>query len=609
MPRLVARFGRVVRLWAVFALIAGMLAACGGSSAPKTPTPTAMPMATQPAPAFNPTIVAPAASPLASPGATPMAASQSISRSEFEQQLFKAYPMGTAGKDGGTLILGSSGDISTVNPVLVSDTGSAQVVGAIFETLVGGSPIDGSPVPALADSWNVAPDGLTYTFHINQNAKWQDGVDITADDVKFSYDAALNPNTGSAYTTTFNEYIASYRVIDANTFEVTARDRFVSFLLFGPGSIFIVPQHIWGSVDFASWSFDDGSTGHDPSRVVGSGPFKFKEWVQGDHVTIEKNPDYYGDVPHLDSVVFRVTPDTDSAVLALEHGDINVMEILPPADTKRIQDNPAFKVDIYPFNGITLYMMNLDPQKTELFQDVRVRQALMTGLDRESIKNNLFNGYGDAAIGTQPPLAGTPTAQTQQAFPAFAYDPAAAKQLLADAGWTDSNGDGVVDRDGKKMEFTMIYGSGDSTVNSVVSYLQDAWKAIGVKVKLSALDGDAMGKALQAHDFDMAFVAFSLASDQSQTALFACNQYEFGLNYMKYCNQQWDALDEQQKREFDPQKRQEILTQQSQIVWSEQGVGVVRFGIARTGYSATIQNFYPTSFSFLWSLPYVWIEQ
>jgi len=176
--------------------------------------------------------------------------------------------MESAAKQGGSLIVGGSSDISTLNPILASDDLTFQVVGSIFETLAGGSPIDGTPVPGLADSWDVSPDGMTYIFHISQTARWQDGVDVTAEDVKFSFDAALNPNTGSRYTTLFNENIASYRVVDENTFEVTARDHFVSFLQNGPASIFIVPKHIWEQVDFAVWSFDDGSTGRDASRVI-----------------------------------------------------------------------------------------------------------------------------------------------------------------------------------------------------------------------------------------------------------------------------------------------------------------------------------------------------
>lgn len=617
MQAVLARFSRGLRLWTVLAVLGVALAACGGSSDKNDgPTPTAMPMsqAVTPTPAgqtAQPTMLpvsSPVASPVASPAASPVADgwTPSITRSEFEQQLAAKYPMEAAAKSGGTLIVGSSGDISTVNPVLMNDSATISVVGAIFETLVGSSPIDGSIVPALADSWEISPDGLTYRFHINTAAKWQDGVDVTADDVKFSFDAALNPNTGNSYTTTINENVVSYRVIDADTFEVTARDRYVSFLLNGPGTVFIVPKHIWETIDPQSWSFDGGSTGTDPARVVGSGPFKFKEWVQGDHVTIERNPDYYNGVANLDSVIFRVLPDTDTAVLALENGETDVLEVIPAADTARIQGNSAFKVDVYYTPLITGYMFNLDQEKTELFQDQAVRQALMMALDRQSIKDNIYLGFGEAAIGSQPPLS--PAYAPDQIEPKLDYSVQGALDLMASVGWKDNNGDGTLDRGGVKMKFKLTYVTGDSTTSQLVSYMQEAWKAIGVDVELVGLGGDAYTQAFDDRDFDMILVAFNLGTDFSETLLFGCDQYTLGFNAMKYCNPEWDQLDERQKREFDSDARTQLLIEQSQIIWADQPMGMVRFGIFRTGYDATIHNFYPNGYGFLWSLQYVWIE-
>ena len=113
----------------------------------------------------------------------------------------------------------------------------------VFEPLLGASPIDGRPIPALADSWTVSADGLTYTFKLNPDAKWHDGVDVTADDVAFSFDAVLNPNLNSQYRSQVREVVKSYRVIDPDTFEITATDRFVTFLYNAPASVFIMPKH------------------------------------------------------------------------------------------------------------------------------------------------------------------------------------------------------------------------------------------------------------------------------------------------------------------------------------------------------------------------------
>jgi peptide/nickel transport system substrate-binding protein len=611
-------------------MVAVLLAACGGGSdEPDGPTPTAMPMSntatetptvaattTQPAstaatPAPAPVSASPVASPAVSPGASPIAGAngwtRSVTRDEFEQQLMTAFPMEQPANRDGSIVLGESSDISTVNPLLANDELTFQVVGAVFETLVGGSPIDGQPVPGLADYWEVSPDYLTYVFHLNPDARWHDGTDVTADDVRFSFDAALNPNTGSSYTSLFNENIAGYRVIDEHTFEVTARDRYVSFLQNGPASIFIVPKHVWEAVDFAAWSVDGGSNGTDPSRVIGTGPFRFKEWVQGDHVTLERNDAYYNGAPNLATVVFTVLPDTDAAVIALENGDTDILQIIPAPDTERIQQTDGLNVDIYDFYQMTLYLMNLDAEKNRVLQEVEVRQAMMMAIDRDAITENIFHGFGEAAVGTQPPLS--PAYAPDQMSPSLAFDPQAAGALLDSVGWRDTNDDGVRDRGGVKLEMSLIYATGDSTTSQIVSYLQEAWKSVGIGVELEAIDFGVMVDRLEAKDFDLAFLAFSLASDGSQTSLFACDQIDGGLNFMSYCNQEWDQLDEAQKREFDPEARAQLLIQQSQIIWRDQPVGVIRFGIARTGYRDTIHNFYPNGYGFLWSLPYLWSER
>jgi len=596
-------------------LLVALLAACGGNDADSTPAPTPTIGAAQSvAPAASSTsttaaLASPVAPTLASPvGASPVAGSGSsaVTREQFQQQIRATYPMEPAANKGGTIILGESTDISTVNPVLVFDQTTLNILGTVFETLLGISPIDGQPVPALADSWSQAPDGLTYTFHLNKQAKWQDGVDFTADDVKFSFDAVLDPNTGSLYTTSVNEVVASYRVIDADTFEITARDRFVSFLFNGPGGVFIVPKHIWESVDVSAWSFDGGSTGQDPSRVVGTGPFTFKEWVQGEHVTVVRNDSYYDVVPNIDTLTLAVQPDAEAAVLSLQSGASDIMEIIPPAQTQSVADTPGRAVEVYNFYQITVYGMNLDPERSPLFQSKEVRQALFYALDRDSITENIFFGYGQPAVGTQPELSAAYAPDRMS--PAYTFDPAKATELFAQAGWTDSDGDGTLDKDGQKFQFTMLYSGGDATVDQLVAYIQGAWEDVGVKMQLDSVEGNGFSDRLRDHDFDMYLSAYGLTPDGDQGILFSCDAYRNGFNFGRYCNEQWDQLDTAQKREFDQDKRTELLVLQSQIVWDELPVGPIRFGVARTGYNTRIHNFHPNGYGLLWSLPYLWVD-
>lgn len=595
------------RLLAVSMVLLLVLAACGGGGGDKKETPTTGAPETLASPiAQRETCQARVTDDSGSP--TAGAASPSLleppTREEFTAEMLAACPMSEAADTGGTVLLAEATDISTVNGLLTNDTTTQLVTGSIFESLIGISPLDGRPVPGLADSWDVADDGITYTFHLNQQAKWHDGVDFTADDVAFSFDSALDPNTGFPYRSIVNDAVASYKVIDENTFQMTAREKLVTFLYEGPGAITIMPKHIWQDVDPASWSLDGGSTGQDPARVIGTGPFKFKEWVQGDHVSVVRNDDYYDKVPYVDGMTIRVLPDSDASVLALKQSEVDIIELVPPAQMASVQSTPGLAVDVYDFFQFTYYAFNLDADKTDLFQDQKVRQALFYALDRDSITQNIFFGYGEAAMGTQPPIS--PAYAPDQMVPTFAYDPGKAKELLNEAGWELK--DGVMQKDGQKLEFDFVYSGGEPVVDQLVTYMKEAWEAIGVKMKVTSLNGAALIDRLQTGDFQMALLAVSLSPDGNQTALFSCEAADSGLNFSRYCSEQWDQLDQEQRVEFDAAKRTDLLIQQSATVWADQPVGPLRFGVARTGYSTKLQNFYPNAFGLLWSLPYVWIE-
>jgi peptide/nickel transport system substrate-binding protein len=554
-------------------------------------------------------IGSPIASPISSPGASPVAltaAGSTLTREEFRVTLEQAFPMETAANTGGSIVLGSNGDISTTNPLLASDSTTINLLGQVFEPLLGASPIDGRPVPGLADSWTVSDDGLTFTFTLNATARWHDGADVTAEDVAFSFDAVLNPNLNSQYRSQVREVVASYRVVDADTFEITATDRFVTFLYNAPGSVFIIPKHIWESVPVEQWSFDGGSTGEDLARVVGTGPFVFKAWEQGQRVTIAKNPNHYDTVPNVDELVMVVQPETDTLVRSLEAGDVDLIEILPAPDTERIQNTAGLTVSVYDIYSVTYFVMNLDESREPALADPRVRQALLQAIDRQSITDNTFFGFGEAAVGTQPPLS--PAYDPAQLQPYYPYDPAAAQQRLAEAGWADTDDDGTVDQNGQDLTLSIMYVGGDATVEQMLSYMQEAWNEIGVDVDLENVAGELLQQRLFDGDFDMSLVAINLTPDGGQGLLFTCEAAETGFNFGRYCNPDFDSLEDQQLREFDPEQRTQLLIQQQQIIAQDLPVGPVRFGVARTGYSTRIHNFHPNGYGFLWSLPFVWVD-
>lgn len=540
-------------------------------------------------------------------GATPAALSEpikSLTREEFRTQLEEEMGYSEAATPGGAMIDANVTDIQTIHPLLADDGASIGTVGLMYDSLTGSDIRTGGPAPnGLADFWEIAPDGRTYTFHLNRDAKWHDGTDVTADDVQFSFDVLANPEVGSSYTQNFLDATESWRVIDEHTFEVVAKEPLYTFLY--DLVTWIIPKHIWENVPVADWRTDGGATGQDPSRVVGSGAFRFKEWRQGESITVVRNEDYYDRKPYIESYTTRIWPDQTAVVNALLNGEIDYTG-LEPADVASVEGAEGLTVASYPTRGFSFYMTNMDPEKTTLFQDREVRQALMYGLDRESIVNDILLGRAQVANGTQPVIsyAYEPDRITTK----YTFDPAKARALLAEAGWTDSDGDGIVEKDGTPLSFELLYSTGSPTVEQLIAYMQDAWKGIGVEATPRATDFAALVQTLTGdHNFDMALLAFSWNATFIQDAMFDCEQYEGGFNMVKYCNPEIDKLDEESRRTFDEDVRRELIIEATNIINEDLPVAVLFFRKADLGFSDRLQNFQPSAWGF--NLPYVWIQQ
>lgn len=322
------------------------------------------------------------ASPVASPES--VASIAPPSREDYLASLRENFDISEPEVTGGQVIYGETTDIATMNLLISSDVYSSRVAGLVYEYLVGSSAVDGSFVPGLADTWDVAEDGRTYTFQLNQNVTWQDGEPFTADDVVFSFDATLAEDSLSVRRSSVNQVLESYRAVDDYTVELVANDLYATFLENTVGLVAIMPQHIWQDVPFADWGTDGASTGTDPDRVVGTGPFRFVEWVAEDHVTLTKNEEYWDTAftPNIDEFTFRVIPEQSAATQALLTGEIDWVDV-SFAEAPDLEGRDDITITAYDTTSVNWYAANQDPSRSELFTDARVRQAMMYALDRE----------------------------------------------------------------------------------------------------------------------------------------------------------------------------------------------------------------------------------
>ena len=527
-----------------------------------------------------------------SPDAAPFV---SQTRAELYADLEAAFA-GTdepVGNGDGIYISSATSDLQGLNPFLAESDPSLTVIGLVFDTLFGGDPRTGAPAAGgLTDYYEISADRLTYTFHLNQDALWHDGVDVTSDDVIFSMDALANEETGSAYTGAFVGSIASWSAIDENTVEVVALEPRFS-VLYDLQGLFIVPKHIWESVPNADWRADPGATGEDPSRVVGSGGFTFKSWTPGQEVRLVRNETYYDRPSNYSEYVFRIYPDSESEFNAFLDGDLDVIG-LEASQVETVQGTEGLQHTTYPGRGFSYYQFNLNGDVRTKFLDVRVRQAFMWALDREAIVRDIRLGYGEVANGSHP--SASYAYAPDQMRTTYTYDPERAKALLAEAGWVDADGDGFVEKDGETMTVEFLYPSGSAETDTMVAYMQDAWKAVGIDMQPQALEFSALIEATTTNlDWDMALYGFSWDATFVQDVMFSCDMYQVGFNDMKYCNPELDTLFDEIKLEFDVEKRTALMIEAANIVNDEQPIGVIYFGVAIAAWSPNIHNYRPNT--------------
>lgn len=519
----------------------------------------------------------------------------SQTRAELQAEL-EAYYAATdepVGNGDGINITSATSDLQGLNPFLVESDPSFSVVGLVFDTLFGGDPRTGAPAAGgLTDHYEISADRLTYTFHLNQDATWHDGVDVTADDVIFSMDALADEATGSVYTGAFVGSIASWSALDEHTVEVVALEPRFS-VLYDLNALYIVPKHIWEAVPHADWRADSGATGEDPARVVGSGPFKFESWTPGQEVRLVRNENYYDRPSNYSEYIFRIYPDSESEFNAFLDGDIDVIG-LESSQVETVEGIEGLQHTIYPGRGFSYYEFNLNSDVRTKFLDVRVRQAFMWALDRESIVRDIKLGYGEVANGTHP--SASYAYAPDQMSTTYTYDPEKAIALLAEAGWTDTDGDGVVDKDGEAMTVEFLYPSGSAETDTMVAYMQDAWKAVGIDMQPQALEFSALIEATTTNlEWDMALYGFSWDATFVQDVMFSCDMYQVGFNDMKYCNPELDELFDQIKLEFDVEARTALMIEAANIVNDEQPIGVIYFGVAIAAWSPNIHNYNPST--------------
>ena len=484
----------------------------------------------------------------------------------------------TVPQDGGTLIRRLEADIRSLNPILSESKYDRFIAFYLFTPMLH-LDADLRPIPGLAEKWEISADGREYTFHINPNATFSDRTAVKASDVLFTLKKISDPSTEAAQIGAGFEQLdlKKTRVVDDKTIVIAFRDALASQLI-RFNDLLVVPEHVYGTGDFKN---DYNQT------AVGSGPYRLVSREPGKQIVVERRDEYWGPKPHIERVIFRVITDDVTAWNALKRGDID--ETAMGSDTwLREQASPILqkKIDFRRFYTLNYNFIAWNG-RSPLFSDKRVRRAMAMCIDLQSIITNLFHGTARAMSG---PFTPDQWAYNPQ-VPIVAFDPAGAKMLLEQAGWRDTDSDGILDKNGKPFRFDLLIYSGTSSGLPFAQLFQSELKKIGVQLDIAVVDWTSLSHRVLSGNYQASFMAWDLDADPDPFSLFHSSQFPpRGQNLVFYSNPEADRLIEQGRRDLDYNQRVDIYHRLHAVIADDQPYAWTTQVSIKWGISKRLRN-------------------
>lgn len=513
-----------------------------------------------------------------------------------KEETQKEEPKNTEPVDGGDLVYGSTGNPTLFNPYFSTDTASSDIEGLIYNSIVKTNK-DLETEYDLAENIEVSEDNLEYTVKLKEGVKWHDGEEMNADDLVFAYSLMKNPDVVSERKSNF-ESLEKIEKIDDYTVKFTLNRIDVTFYPTTLGSYGPLPEHILGDVDPAT--IHENEFNYKP---IGTGPFKFEEWKDGEYVKVVKNEDYFEGAPHLDSITMRIITDANAMIAALSAGEVDYYPGVKGPDLETVKAIDGVKVEeglglAYTFLGFN--------QKQERFQDKRVRQAFTHAVNKEAIVETIMQGAGQAAQAPDSPLMWT----YNDEVPEFEYDIEKAKALLKEAGWEDTNGNGIVDKDGVEMSFKISTNQGNKVREDIAVVLQQQFKEIGVEAKPDIVEWGAFIERVSAPnwDYDAMILGWSLSTFPDQYDIFHSSQAKEGLNMTWYSNPEADKLMEEARQTTDRDKYIEIHKDLYQILVEDQAYTFLYYPIEYRAMPEELQGYEFHSKTLLYNAHKYWLQ-
>lgn len=491
-------------------------------------------------------------------------------------------------RDEETIVLTLPQEPQTLNPVSSLDLYSSIVISFVYDSLF---EVDKNLnfTPKIVKEYTVSPDSKVFRFRIRENARWQDGKPITADDVIYTYSMITNPISRAFNKVAQYKDVEYVKKIDELTFEVKYRQPYAPAL--ESWAMIPIPKHIFEKEDFQNTKYN--------TFPVGSGAYEVKKVVPGQYIILERITNYWDadNTPKIKRIVFKIIKDPTVEFNALKVGEVDLAGIRPIDWINQAQED-WFKQK---FNTYKYYTLNISQialnLKDEILSDKLVRKALSHSVNKEEIKKSVYFGLAEPLSGPFPPNSWAFNPNVKD----YEFSLEKASKLLDEAGWKDTDGDGVRDKGGKKLSLELIIPQGSETGIKIGEILKETLKNIGVELNIRVMEWSMVTKTIESKTFQMVMFGWSLSLDPDPYDIWHSSQINGGINYVSYSNKEVDKLCEEGRRIFDKEERKKIYARVHQIIHDDLPYIFLFSRASLVGADKRVINIDPSTVGIYWN--------
>lgn len=478
---------------------------------------------------------------------------------------------------GGIMISAMTAEPSGLIYMVAGESASAAIASNIFNALLKYNAtldLEGD----LAESWKISDDQKTITFKLKPNLSWADGKPLTSADVLFTWKSVTDEKTRSPYASDY-QLVKKAEAPDALTFTVTYDQAYAPALDSWSG-LQILPKHLLKDQDLHTTAF--------ARKPVGSNYYKLDIWKNGENIQLSRNAKSVLGPAQIDKLITRIIPDNSAQFLELMADNIDTMGLDPIKYSRIIPARPELQKNLNLYkelgNSYTYMGFNL---KHKPFDDARVRKAINYAIDKQEIIDGVYLGLGINIASPYKPG----TRWSNPSLQPYPYDPAKAKALLKEAGFVDTDGDGIVERDGKPFAFEIITNQNKEREKSAV-LIQRRLKEVGIDVNIRAIEwASFISRFIKTGDFDVVVLGWGLGLDPDQYNIWHSSQQAPGqFNFIGYNNPTIDKLLEQGRTELDPDKRMRIYHEFSKVLLEDCPIVYLSAGYGLTAMHKRVQG-------------------